>query len=69
MKLTGRFEIELDEDAVFEKRQLGFQDTAIIHEICDEIQGFCFAHLTELGEAQFTDCEIVQSKEKEILPF
>ena len=69
MILTAKIHIELVDDAVEYKRTIGMRDTAIIHEICDEIQGKMSPHLTELGVLEFTDCEIKTEKEKVELPF
>ncbi len=69
MIFTAKIQIELDEDAVDKMRGMGIKDVSIIHRICDEIVNKESPVLTELGELEFTDCEIVESKEKETLPF
>jgi len=69
MIFTARVSIELDEDAVDEMRLAGYNDRAIIHQVCDEIQGKKPSILTELGELEFTECEIKTEKEQAGLPF
>ena len=58
MIFTARIQIELDEDAMDKMRGFGVKDIAIIHRICDEIQRREDSILTELGQLEFTDCEI-----------
>jgi len=69
MIFTFRGNIELDEDSLEERRSIGMKDTAIIHEICNEIRGKNLAYLTEYGVLEFTECEIKTDKEKVELPF
>ena len=69
MIFTAKIQIELDADAVEEMRLVGYPSGAIVHQVCDEIQGKKPSILTELGELEFTDCEIKTEKEKSELPF
>jgi len=50
--------IELDEDALSDWRGVGYQDTAIIHEICDELMGKGQPHLIGVNMPEFSNCEV-----------
>lgn len=68
MIFTANIQIELDEAELQEMRLMGYEDAAIIHRICEEIQGHIPPTLTELGELEFIDCEIKEAEECK-LPF
>ncbi len=55
---TATIQIELDEEALADRRDQGYEDAAIIHSICSEIQEHYPHCLTYLGELEFIDCEI-----------
>ena len=55
---TATIQIEIDEDVLADWRETGYHETAIIHEICDEIRGLYLPNFTYPGELEFIDCEI-----------
>ncbi len=55
---AATIQIEIDEDVLADWRETGYHETAIIHQICNEIKGDELSHLTGLGELEFIDCEI-----------
>ena len=70
MIFTARIQVELVDDVLEELRGAGYEETAIIHMVCDELEGKITPYyLTEFGKLDFTDCEIKQDKGKEELPF
>ncbi len=58
----AKIRIQLDPDALEERRLLGLKDSAIIHDICDELKSDSMAYLTGLSEIEFYNCEIVMEE-------
>lgn len=55
---TATIKVPLDEDILADCRSMGMQDTAIIHEVCDELLKGAGPRLTNVDKPYLEDCEI-----------